>query len=134
MPCDYSRYPSDWRAIRAEVLERAGHRCEGCGVENYSRGARSETNGKWYTQRHMDGMNANEGWWHWPNGYPKVIGIVLTISHTDHDITNNGEPGNRPNLRALCQRCHNRHDAEYRRGNAKATMKRKRGMKELFET
>lgn len=35
MPCDYSKYPKDWKAIRAEVLERAWHKCEECGVKNY---------------------------------------------------------------------------------------------------
>lgn len=43
-----------------------------------------------------------------------------------------GEPGNRPNLRALCQRCHNRHDAEYRRANARLTIARKKGQQSLF--
>lgn len=127
MPCDYSKYPKDWKAIRAEVLERAGHRCEGCGVENHGIYFDTENRGR---VKH-DGSHATDEWVSDFNY--RCVKIILTISHTDHDITNNGEPGNRPNLRALCQRCHNRHDAEYRRGNAKATMKRKRGMKELFE-
>lgn len=29
------RYPKDWPARRKAVLERAGHRCEFCGAENY---------------------------------------------------------------------------------------------------
>lgn len=28
------RYPSNWKSIRAAILERAGHRCEQCGVPN----------------------------------------------------------------------------------------------------
>ncbi len=35
MPCDYSRYPSDWANVRKRILERAGNRCEWCGAENY---------------------------------------------------------------------------------------------------
>jgi len=36
--------------------------------------------------------------------------VVLTVAHLDHD-TWNSDPGN---LRALCQRCHNRYDAKMR--------------------
>ena len=30
------RYPANWKAIRATILERAGHRCEWCETPNYS--------------------------------------------------------------------------------------------------
>ena len=37
MPCDYSNYPLDWHTrIRPEILARAGHRCERCGIANYT--------------------------------------------------------------------------------------------------
>lgn len=36
--------------------------------------------------------------------------VVLTIAHVDHD-TDHNDPDN---LRALCQRCHNEHDAPFR--------------------
>ena len=37
MPCDYSKYPPNWRTeIRPRILERANHRCEFCGVDNYA--------------------------------------------------------------------------------------------------
>lgn len=86
-----SLYPDNWEAIRAEVLERDGHACKFCGVPNY------ETN---------------------PETGARVI---LTIAHLDHDPRNNGEPGNRPNLAALCQRCHNKHDAPHRAETRKET-------------
>lgn len=39
-PENRSRYPRNWREIRARILERAGHRCEWCDVQNYAmRGA-----------------------------------------------------------------------------------------------
>ncbi len=44
-----------------------------------------------------------------------LIIIVLTISHTDHFILNN-HPSN---LRALCQKCHNTHDAKHRAAKRK---------------
>jgi tRNA(Ile)-lysidine synthase TilS/MesJ len=52
----------------------------------------------------------------------KKIKIVLTIAHIDHDTTNNADD----NLAALCQRCHNRHDAPHRTVNAARTRERKR--------
>lgn len=42
--------------------------------------------------------------------------VVLTVAHLDHDPTNN-DPAN---LRALCQRCHNRYDAPMRAAGRKA--------------
>lgn len=126
MPCDYSKYPKDWKAIRAEVLVRADHKCEECGVENY--GIYFDTP-RFGRTRH-DGSHATDEYvadWNY-----KCVKIILTISHTDHDITNNGEPGNRPNLKALCQRCHLRHDHHLHRANAKATNARKKGLQSLF--
>jgi hypothetical protein len=41
------------------------------------------------------------------------IKVVLTIAHLDHQIDNNDHS----NLRAWCQRCHNRHDAPNRLRN-----------------
>ncbi len=37
--------------------------------------------------------------------------VVLTVAHIDHDIENNGWE----NLAALCQKCHNGHDAPMRK-------------------
>jgi 5-methylcytosine-specific restriction endonuclease McrA len=48
-----------------------------------------------------------------------LIIIVLTIAHLDHDTGNNEYE----NLRALCQRCHNQHDAEYRKNNRRKKVK-----------
>ena len=37
MPCDYSKYPKDWKLRRKIVQQRANDRCEICGVKNYSK-------------------------------------------------------------------------------------------------
>ncbi len=58
MPCDYSKYPPDWKQIRKRVLNRAGHECEFCGVQNYS-------------------VNPATG-----------SRVILTIAHLDHDPEN----------------------------------------------
>lgn len=62
--------------------------------------------------------------------------VILTVAHLDNDTTNNTDE----NLRALCQRCHNRHDIDYRRANRAATNASKRqavieatGQQSLFE-
>lgn len=41
----------------------------------------------------------------------KFAYVVLTITHLDHTP----EHCDPDNLRALCQRCHNRYDAEHRK-------------------
>ncbi len=90
MPVDYRKYPTDWKAIRARILERAGNRCEGSPAFPYCRAE---------------------------NGKPHPITrstVILTIAHMDHDLTNNSDT----NLRALCQRCHNKHDAADRAKHA----------------
>jgi len=50
--------------------------------------------------------------------------IILTIAHIDH-IPENCD---RENLRALCQKCHNKHDAEHR-----AKTRKKNRYMSLFE-
>lgn len=40
MPCDYSRYPANWKTeIVPRIKARAGDRCENCGAANYSTSA-----------------------------------------------------------------------------------------------
>lgn len=109
-------YPSNWKAIRASILERADHKCEECGVENHAVGYR-EADGTF--------VPISDEALH--NGVAeadclKLLQIVLTISHTDHDPTNNAPE----NLRALCQRDHLRHDAAHHAQNAAATRRARR--------
>ena len=90
MPCDYSKYPENWfTEIRPAILKRAGNRCEGSPA---------------YPDCRVKDRKPHP-----------VTGslVILTIAHMNHDITDN-----RPeNLRALCQLCHNTHDALKRAGN-----------------
>lgn len=50
--------------------------------------------------------------------------VVLTVAHLDHTPENCDDS----NLRALCQRCHNRYDSAYRA----ETRRRTRGQPTLF--
>ncbi len=123
-----------WAKIRAEVLARDRNKCRGCGLRNYTYGIRWRGGGfycaplsaqispgassRWAETSYGDDLHSNKG---------ALIHIVLTIAHMDHDPTNNGKPGKRPNLRALCQRCHNRYDREHRQANARETRAKKKG-------
>jgi len=51
--------------------------------------------------------------------------VVLTIAHLDHTPEN----CERENLRALCQRCHNRYDAAHRAETRKRKKQNKAGLR-----
>lgn len=105
MPTDMSKYPKDWNTkIRPTILKRAGNRCEGCGLANGAVGVRNPF-GEFVTVPH--GIEPGEYW-----AGRKVIKIVLTVAHLDHDAENpNPDP---ERLRFWCQACHNRYDVEHR--------------------
>jgi len=104
-PENKDRYPDDWKEIRAKILERANHCCEFCGVKNYAVGY-------WEGEKFVEYKD--------PESFEadvaalvdgkNVIKIVLTIAHLDHTPEN----CNPANLKAICQRCHNRYDAPMR--------------------
>lgn len=128
MPCDYSKYPSNWKTeIRPAIIERAKNRCEFCSVENYKLIIRGTWNGVECYQDE-DGFIYNGNTSEYIGGdylgevHPtnKLVKIVLTVAHLDHDVNNNDHS----NLKALCQRCHNRHDVGYRKENRKKNQPR----------
>ena len=108
--------PKQWDAIRRCVLERARNRCEFCGVRNYAVGHRDDEG-----EFHEEPVQCC-----YDNS---VIQIVLTIAHLDHNPKNNSEK----NLRALCQRCHNRYEAPHRQANARRTSRARKPFIDLFE-
>lgn len=112
-PSERHRYPKNWKSIRQRILERAGRRCEFCGVENGAIGRRKR-DGSFErfpgTEVEAAALNAI-----------RLTRIVLTIAHLDHTPENNAEG----NLRALCQRCHLAHDAAEHLRNARDTRHRK---------
>lgn len=117
-PENRHRYPPNWRAIRAAILERAGHRCERCDVPN----------GVWRNHR-------TDAWTYdaalseaWRLDGDHVARIVLTVAHLDH-IPEHNDPAN---LRALCQRCHLRWDVDHHRQTFYTTCKQGRAWRDLF--
>ena len=122
---DWSKYPKDWKEIRKRILDRDDHCCKECGIPNYSIGYRDEK-GKWYPIEHSlqgdeDAADAKR------KGY-KIIKIVLTIAHLNHDTTDNRDE----NMAALCQLHHLRLDLNQHKTNARETLRKKKGLQELF--
>ena len=145
-PENMGRYPGgsitspQWRAIREEVLERAGHRCEQCGAPNGATVLRVKGPdfAHWIDPETGVVRDADTGehrgtlaWSSFPMG--RYCRIVLTIAHLDHDPTNNGVPGNRPNLKALCQREHLFHDREHHAEVRRATLQARRDAQRVRE-
>jgi ribosomal protein L37AE/L43A len=133
MPIDYKKYPKNWKTeIRPNILQRAENKCEFCNVENHKiiiRGkwngveCYQDENGYIYNAENSEYMGGDYlGEVHPTN---KLIKVVLTVAHLDHDINNNDYS----NLKALCQRCHNRHDIGFRKVNRK----KNKGLLFLFD-
>lgn len=130
MPCDYSRYPANWREIRSRILKRAGNGCE-------CRGECGDTHpGQFLFCGHIYEMDRCFA----PNGvlivrhesqlalwrsagtvasheFGKPVKVVLTLAHLDHDPSSDDET----RIRAFCQRCHLNYDAKQHAESARAT-------------
>lgn len=126
------RYPPQWAAIRARVMARAGHRCECAGeCGDPHDGGRCDAPHLAPIVRHTREP------WRWSPAEPRAsadvesgehefehvrgaVTVVLTVAHLDHNEASDDET----RLRAMCNRCHLRYDAEdnarRRRENARA--------------
>ena len=139
-PENKARYPKEWPDIRAEVLRRADNMCEFCGVENYAMGRWFENH--WHVAHWLGSCENDRPRTDRPHPchfgesviWARPIRIVLTIAHLDHQPEHNGERGNRPNLKALCQRCHLRYDAKHHAHNAARTRRDKASQPDLLDT
>lgn len=120
---DKNKYPANWfTEIRPHILERAGYKCEQCGVQNKAVGAR-DINDVWHDEHAIHYMKSDEGIVLFNGAFPKIIRIALTVAH----ITNpNPVTCRDENLKALCQGCHNRLDNPMRVEHAKQTRARKK--------
>ena len=133
-PENKHRYPSNWKSIRASILARAGNCCEQCKAPNGERIARGAgrdvdtyqtMSANVYcaeTGEHLGRIRMHE------YEVKNMVDIVLTIAHLDHH-PENCEPDN---LRALCQRCHLRYDAEHHALTARKTRRARLAIGDLF--
>lgn len=130
-----ARYPANWPAISQATRARAGNKCEFCGVANGALGGRDGA-GLWFEALPDAGARLN---WPKPGAIAtcvrhgealalRIVRIVLTVAHLDH-APENCDPAN---LRALCQRCHLRYDAQLHARNAAATRRAARASGDLF--
>ena len=122
-----------WKAIRAKILERAGHCCEECGRPN------RVIVGVWpcgcWTIGYTPGYAGGRGIWkhvrygcEWSHETtPRFVKTILTTAHLNQTPGDDREE----NLAALCQLHHLRLDHAQHMTNARATRNRKRGIQEL---
>jgi hypothetical protein len=109
-PENKARYPKDWPKISSRIRkERAEHRCECTGECGDDHGGRcSALNG---------------------HPHPQTLScVVLTVAHLDHTPENCGDD----NLKAMCQRCHNRYDMPMRRAGIQERTRAKMADGDLF--
>ena len=123
MPCDYSKYPTDWKLIRSAILDRAGHRCEQCGAPNLETIARASDaymveDGRVFDSETGEPRGVAKG-----SEFPAIrwVRVVLTVAHLDH-TPSNCDPSN---LRAWCQRCHLAYDLPEHRKHAAETRRKR---------
>lgn len=139
-PSEKARYPKDWPQISQRVRQRAGNRCEFCGVANYALGGRRKSDGAWMPAR-PTGDNGLRLTWPEPGEIAwcgdkqtqgvarlRIVRIVLTVAHLDHTPENCADE----NLKALCQRCHLSYDAKHHARNAAETRRKARADGDLF--
>lgn len=148
MPMRRKDYPEDWEAISLAVRERAGWRCETCGVPNNMIICRLKRDPfRWRECAYGEAEEwAAAGKWR-DTDWLRPVRVVLTVHHRGVPYPD-GRPGDphdkldvRPeNLAALCQRCHLCEDIKLHMTNAKRTRIRKRderrrqaGQAELWE-
>lgn len=124
----------EWKALRERILEREGHKCKWCKAPNYqwiTRGA-GQCSGTYmliegdvYDDQTGERLGLARGSEY---DWSRIVQVILTIAHLDQDPANNDDE----NLAALCQRCHNRHDAPHRARNAAKTRHAKKAIDDLF--
>ncbi len=120
----------EWLAIRRAILGRAGRFCEcrgECGIDHRDERADEALA---FSPAIELAIEPQRCWAMHGDAHP-VTGsrVVLTIAHLDQDPANNTPD----NLRALCQRCHNRLDAPHRRAHAAETRRRRLACGDLFD-
>jgi hypothetical protein len=125
-PENRKRYPPNWKEISKDIrFNRAKNRCEVCGVKNYAVGYwedgkfcptggniihDSAGRGELPFKEAKELVNHCNDWCD-----DNLIVIVLTVAHLDHKPEN----CDYSNLKAMCQKCHNKYDSKHRKQTIK---------------
>jgi 5-methylcytosine-specific restriction endonuclease McrA len=120
MPCDYKKYPKDWKRIVMDRRKEANNKCELCYAPNRA-----------YVDRPInesDRIHWAHPWYLCNTEGSKSTKIVLTLHHIDCNKQNN----TRQNLILLCQKCHCRLDTGLHIEHAKETRNRKKGLQSFL--
>lgn len=132
-PENMAKYPGgsirspEWQAIRRQIGDRSGWKCEDCGAPHAELVCRGKISGRGvYMIESGDTFDENTGerigrLHLYDLEAPRWVKIILTVAHVDGDETNS-DPNN---LKHWCQLHHNRHDAKSRAVNAAATRRAK---------
>lgn len=125
-------YPIDWPIISRNVrFTRAGGRCEACGRPHTTVIAQL-ADGRWYDKLQGEWRDDQGAPARWPDiedfARRREWRVLLGTAHLDHNVGNS-----RPdNLKALCQRCHLRHDRAEHLRRRRITYRLRRALGDLF--
>ena len=109
MPIRREEYAENWEAISRRIrFERAGGRCERCGVAHGAVGAR-DANGVWRDAAEIEAMTpAALGEFYPTLASRRLVTMYLTVAHLTRNPADNGEFA----LACYCTHCHLDYDRQ----------------------
>jgi hypothetical protein len=154
MPCDWKRYPPNWKEIRARILERDRFRCKRCHADHHAVGYR-DADGRFISLGGNGPCDYAGQGMQWPSGQLLSYSEAREFCEQYNDCyatenskratcdddgnhwfvivltiahLNHDTTDNRDsNLASLCQKCHLQYDAKHHALNAMNTRDKKRG-------
>jgi hypothetical protein len=126
-------YPIDWPQLSAVIrFTRAKGRCEVCG-RPHGQTIHHLGDGRWWdaaaqTWRNGQGRRLSRFVFNGDFAAIRTTKVVLAAAHLDHDPSHNSPR----NLKALCQRCHLRHDRDEHRWQRWLTYRKRKALGDLF--
>ena len=131
-PALKDHYAEDWRLISDAIrFARASGRCEACD-RPHRRLIYALADGRWFDPQRLVWRDERGELVSEPQpgdaASMRRVRVVIATAHLDHDPANR-DPGN---LRALCQRCHLRHDLAAHLRQRRVTCRRRYAIGDLF--